>query len=197
MAGRPKILKSMKPRLHRRKKLQVENVDLMILADEPDPVKGNGRNDKKIFYIANSSKGIKILRQRQVIESLERNMGMLTYTAKELRCSYSVLKKYVEKNKGVAEALKAIEEESLDLAESGLMTLIKRCNPAALFFYLKTKGKRRGYVENDFQPVPTAPIVFKYVQVTNNPGQPQIERPMEQPKLALTYDLKKGACDED
>lgn len=40
-----------------------------------------------------------------------------------------------------------ISEVSLDFAESKLHSLIKQENPAAIFFYLKTKGKRRGFIE--------------------------------------------------
>jgi len=45
------------------------------------------------------------------------------------------------------EAVRAIEERTIDFAESHLHALIKDKNPAATIFFLKTKGKNRGYVE--------------------------------------------------
>ena len=40
----------------------------------------------------------------------------------------------------------------IDFAETQLQSLIKDKDKAAIFFYLKTKGKHRGYVEKyDFQ----------------------------------------------
>jgi len=38
-------------------------------------------------------------------------------------------------------------EQTLDFVESKLQTLIDKENPAAIIFYMKTKGKNRGYVE--------------------------------------------------
>ncbi len=40
-----------------------------------------------------------------------------------------------------------IEERNLDLAEMKLLTAIREGKTAELLFYLKTKGKKRGYVE--------------------------------------------------
>jgi hypothetical protein len=49
------------------------------------------------------------------------------------------------------EAFKAevdyVNESSIDYVESKLMTLIQQDNPQAIMFYLKTKGRKRGYVE--------------------------------------------------
>ncbi len=43
--------------------------------------------------------------------------------------------------------VEAINEASLDYVESKLMTAIQNDNITAIIFYLKTKGKKRGYVE--------------------------------------------------
>ena len=45
-------------------------------------------------------------------------------------------------------AVEEIQEGVLDFAESHLYKLIKDGNPAANIFYLKTKGRKRGYVEH-------------------------------------------------
>lgn len=44
-------------------------------------------------------------------------------------------------------AVLELEDRTIDFAESHLHKLIKDGNPAATIFFLKTKGKRRGYVE--------------------------------------------------
>ena len=45
------------------------------------------------------------------------------------------------------EAVRLLDERTIDFAESHLHALIKDKNPAATIFFLKTKGKNRGYVE--------------------------------------------------
>ena len=45
------------------------------------------------------------------------------------------------------EKIDAAKESLLDFAESKLMEIIKQGNVTALIFFLKTKGKKRGYVE--------------------------------------------------
>ena len=46
-----------------------------------------------------------------------------------------------------AEAVWEVEERNLDLAETKLLAGIQEGKTAELLFYLKTKGKSRGYVE--------------------------------------------------
>jgi len=46
-----------------------------------------------------------------------------------------------------AKAVKEIESVSLDFAESKLFEQMANNNTSATIFYLKTKGKGRGYVE--------------------------------------------------
>jgi len=46
-----------------------------------------------------------------------------------------------------AQAVKEIENIALDFAESQLHTQMKDGSTSATIFYLKTKGKKRGYVE--------------------------------------------------
>lgn len=43
----------------------------------------------------------------------------------------------------------AIEEETMDFVESKLYELVDEKHPAAVIFYCKTKGKKRGYVERN------------------------------------------------
>ena len=47
----------------------------------------------------------------------------------------------------IKETIDALNEETLDYAESKLLQSIRDGNVTSIIFYLKTKGKKRGYVE--------------------------------------------------
>ncbi len=99
----------------------------------------------------------------EIIEALVAENGMQTLAAKRLRISFNTLKKYIGKDPKVQEAISFIEEHSLDRAEKRLLTMIDEGNTAAVFFYLKCKGKKRGFIESaQQQQLPSMPITFKY-----------------------------------
>ena len=55
--------------------------------------------------------------------------------------------KWLKEDEEFAQAVKEIENIALDFAESQLHTQMKDGSTSATIFYLKTKGKKRGYVE--------------------------------------------------
>lgn len=83
----------------------------------------------------------------QVINALEAAGGVKSIAAQKLGCAWNTIKSYVERYELIAEALVEIEEGMKDLAETQLISLIRDKHPAAVFFYLKTKAKDRGYSE--------------------------------------------------
>ena len=99
----------------------------------------------------------------EIIEALVAENGMQTLAAKRLKISFNTLKKYIGKDPKVQETISFIEEHSLDRAEKRLLTMIDEGNTAAVFFYLKCKGKKRGFIESaQQQQLPSMPITFKY-----------------------------------
>jgi hypothetical protein len=101
-----------------------------------------------------------------VINALRRTDGMVTLAAKNLGVSYNALIKYVKLNKKVQSELHYIEENVLDRVQGKLMRMIEKGekgNSSAVFFFLKCKGKSRGFIESVHHiAAPTQPITFKY-----------------------------------
>ena len=62
------------------------------------------------------------------------------------------------KNEAFKAEVEAINEASLDYVESKLMTAIQNDNITAIIFYLKTKGKKRGYIETIENQINTNPF---------------------------------------
>ncbi|KKM24451.1 hypothetical protein LCGC14_1604980, partial [marine sediment metagenome] len=54
---------------------------------------------------------------------------------------------YLQDDKDFAIKVKDVENIALDFAESALFQNIKDRREASIIFYLKTKGKGRGYIE--------------------------------------------------
>lgn len=73
--------------------------------------------------------------------------GLYTNIARVLGCEWHTAKKYVEMYEETKRAYDNENEGLLDLAESKLIENINKNDDTAIIFYLKTKGKNRGYIE--------------------------------------------------
>jgi hypothetical protein len=85
-------------------------------------------------------------KQEQFLAALERSLGVVTTASKATGIGRVSHYRWM-KDKGYAERVREITESAIDFGESHLHKLIKDGNPAATIFFLKTKGKGRGYVE--------------------------------------------------
>jgi hypothetical protein len=110
----------------------------------------------------------------EIIEALVAENGMLTLAAKRLKISYNTLKKYIGKNPKVQEAISGVEEYMLDTVQKKLYAMIEEGNSGAVYFYLKCKGKSRGFIESaQQQQMPSQPITFKYQLVLPDHYKPR------------------------
>ncbi len=86
-------------------------------------------------------------KKEAMLEALERSLGIVTTACNAVGINRSTHYDWMRKDPEYKQAVKSIEDRTLDFAESHLHKLIKEGNPAATIFFLKTKGKGRGYVE--------------------------------------------------
>ena len=78
---------------------------------------------------------------------IEQSLGVVTVACKKADVPRSTYYKWLKEDSAFAEAVKDIENVALDFAESQLHKQISGNSTAATIFYLKTKGKKRGYIE--------------------------------------------------
>jgi len=81
-----------------------------------------------------------------MLQALEKSLGIVTSACKVVGISRQTHYNWMEDAEYKA-AVMELGDVALDFAESKLHKLIDQGNPAATIFYLKTKGKERGYVE--------------------------------------------------
>jgi len=82
-----------------------------------------------------------------LLEALEKSLGVVTTACKQAGIARKTYYLWLEKDKAFKAAVDDIGNVALDFAESKLHKLIRDENPTAIIFYLKTKGKKRGYIE--------------------------------------------------
>ncbi|MBS7703301.1 helix-turn-helix domain-containing protein [Chelatococcus asaccharovorans] len=102
-----------------------------------------------------------------IAEALRQAAGVISLAAARLKISRTALYQYFDRHPELHDVRREIEEETLDLAEAGLLEQIRDKNMTALIFYLKTKGKQRGYVERSEVTGPNGRPVSVQVSADN------------------------------
>ena len=87
------------------------------------------------------------LKKEQLLEALTKSLGIVSTACLSVGVSRTTYYKYYNDDKQFKNQVDDISDIAIDFAESQLFELIKGGNITAVIFYLKTKGKKRGYVE--------------------------------------------------
>ncbi len=85
--------------------------------------------------------------KKRLVEALEKSLGVVTTACKQTGVNRSTFYEWYNKDEDFKKEVDSISDIALDFAESQLHKQIQGGNPTSTIFYLKTKGKRRGYVE--------------------------------------------------
>ena len=87
------------------------------------------------------------IKKESLLKALEQSLGVVTVACKKSDIPRSTYYKWLKDDEVFAKNVKEIENVALDFAESQLHKQISENSTAATIFYLKTKGKKRGYIE--------------------------------------------------
>jgi len=103
--------------------------------------------------------------KKAMVEALEKTLGIVTTAAKMVGIDRTTHYLWLKEDETYKEAVEGINDMAIDFAESQLNVLMQGAthevvtnrgdiveikdapNPSSIIFYLKTKGKKRGYVE--------------------------------------------------
>ena len=86
-------------------------------------------------------------KKRDMLEALEKNLGIVTTSCKAVGINRATHYRWLESDPEYKEAVEAIPDVVLDFAENKLFKAIQDGNITATIFFLKTRGKDRGYIE--------------------------------------------------
>ena len=89
------------------------------------------------------------IKKEAMLSALEKSLGVVTVACKQADIHRSTYYKWLNEDEDFAKAVKDIENIALDFGESQLHKQIGDGNTSATIFFLKTKGKKRGYVERN------------------------------------------------
>ena len=82
-----------------------------------------------------------------MIEALELSLGVVTSAAKKVGIDRKRHYEWLKNDEEYKIAVEDIDDVAIDFAESQLHKQIKSGQAAPTIFFLKTKGKKRGYIE--------------------------------------------------
>jgi len=82
-----------------------------------------------------------------MVQALTKSLGVVKMACESVGISRQTHYNWIKEDEAYKQACHNLPEVVLDFAEHHLHKLIKEGNPAATIFFLKTKGKQRGYVE--------------------------------------------------
>jgi|TARA_R100001082_G_scaffold5791_2_gene3927 hypothetical protein len=87
------------------------------------------------------------IKKKLLLEALESSLGIVTTACKNAGVARATYYEWLKDDEDFAKQVKDIENIALDFAESQLHNQMNEGNTSATIFYLKTKGKKRGYIE--------------------------------------------------
>jgi hypothetical protein len=85
--------------------------------------------------------------KKAMIEALEKSLGVVTAACKSVGIGRTTHYMWLDQDPEYKREVEEISDVALDFAETHLHKQIKDGSSTSTIFYLKTKGKKRGYIE--------------------------------------------------
>jgi hypothetical protein len=86
--------------------------------------------------------------KKAMLEALEKTLGIVTQACKMANVGRTQYYQWLRDDEDFAQAVKDINNVTIDFVESQLHKQINEGSTAATIFFLKTKARHRGYQEN-------------------------------------------------
>lgn len=126
----------------------------------------------------------KVAIKKALLEALRQTLGVVTPACEKVGIDRRTYYRWMEKDEKFREQVKDIENVALDFAESQLHKQIKNGEVSSTIFFLKTKGKSRGYIEKQEIDHTSGgntlpPVIINITAPENEPEFPSSEEDLE------------------
>ena len=96
---------------------------------------------------SNTTKRTTSDKKETFLQALKLNLGNISQSCRASNIGRQTYYNWVDDDEEFKHSCKDVEESLLDLAENRLLEKIDKYDITAIIFFLKTKGKKRGYIE--------------------------------------------------
>lgn len=110
-------------------------------------------------------------RQKLFLKNLKEGQGIISYACDMTGISRACYYKWIDNDPKFKEIVEEINEGIIDRVESKLLNAINDDDLTAIIFYLKTKGKKRGYIERVEQDVNVNPFEQLMKELPDEPEE--------------------------
>lgn len=107
------------------------------------------------------------MKKRAVLLAYEKSLGNVSNACKSVGIARETFYRWLKEDPEFKEKADEVDEANLDFAETVLLKNIRDGKETSLIFFLKTKGKHRGYVEKIEQEVSVNPF-FELMKKASN-----------------------------
>jgi AcrR family transcriptional regulator len=86
--------------------------------------------------------------KEKLLKALEKSLGIVTPACKEVGVSRETFYRYYREDEDFKKVVDDINEITLDFAENQLLSKIKEGSERSILFYMKYRGRKRGYTDS-------------------------------------------------
>ncbi len=124
------------------KKYEISKYIFNTFYREPDIIEKKLKSEKAKEEIQKKQKS-------NFLKVIKKLMGNISQSCEKVGITRQVFYQWLSEDENFKRSYENQNEYEIDFAESKLMQEINDGNITAIIFFLKTKGKKRGYVENN------------------------------------------------
>jgi hypothetical protein len=103
--------------------------------------------------------------KEKFIEKFKKSLGNISVACEGSNISRQTFYNWKNDDDIFAKTIDDIQERNIDFAETKLIDAVRQGKTAELLFYLKTKGKHRGYYEQSSMDITSGGNTFKKIEI--------------------------------